>query len=232
MRDILIIIPTRSSGGTRVQSLDRLIKSWRKTTYGYSDIMTIVDDDDHEHYRDVLPPTGHHMIMRRTNLVNKLNRAAEEVLDDYHTLCFVGDDVVFHTDGWDERITDWMLGNHPGICYCNDLLQGENLPNNVFISSSIIKAQGYMVPPVMKHYYIDNYWKDLGIRLGKIKYFPDIIIEHLHWSNNKAEKDSLYSESEKMMEEDRQAFDKYRIEQFDSDIKKIKEYRDSQKTEL
>lgn len=224
MRDILIIIPTRSSGGTRVQSLDRLIKSWRKTTYGYSDIMTVVDDDDHDNYRDVLPPIGHHMILRRTNLVNKLNRAAQEVVDKYHTLCFVGDDVVFHTEGWDERITDWMLGNHPGVCYCNDLLQGENLPNNVFLSSEIVKAQGYMVPPVMKHYYIDNYWKDLGIRLGSIKYFPDIIIEHLHWSNNKAEKDELYSESEKMMGEDQRAFDKYRAEQFDSDIEKIKEY--------
>jgi hypothetical protein len=224
MRDILIIIPTRSSGGTRVQSLDRLIKSWRKTTYGYSDIMTVVDDDDHENYRDVLPPMGHHMIMRRTNLVNKLNRAAEEVLDDYHTLCFVGDDVVFHTDGWDEKIAGYMSANEPAVCYCNDLLQGENLPNNVFISSEIVKAQGYMVPPVMKHYYIDNYWKDLGIRLGNIKYFPDIIIEHLHWSNNKAEKDELYSESEKMMGEDQRAFDRYRVEQFDSDIKKIKEY--------
>lgn len=226
MRDILIIIPTRSSGGTRVQSLDRLVKSWRKTTHGYSDIITVVDDDDWHHYTDpvnVLPPMGHNLIMPQTNLVNKLNRAAIELMDRYHTLCFVGDDVVFETDGWDERIVDWMLGHHPGVCYCNDLLQGENLPNNVFLSSEIVKAQGYMVPPEMKHYYIDNYWKDLGIRLGNLKYFPDIVIEHLHWSNGKSEKDQLYSESENMMERDRQAFDKYRAERFDSDIKKIAE---------
>lgn len=226
MRDILIIIPTRSSGGTRVQSLDRLIKSWRKTTYGYSDIMCVFDKDDVHNYTDILPPLGQSWVMDRMLLVDKLNKVATQpqLLENYHTLCFVGDDVVFETEGWDEQITDWMLGHHPGVCYCNDLLQGENLPNNVFLSSKIVKAQGYMVPPVMKHYYIDNYWKDLGIRLGSIKYFPDIIIEHLHWSNNKAEKDELYSESEKMMGEDQRAFDKYRAEQFDSDIEKIKEY--------
>jgi hypothetical protein len=226
MRDILIIIPTRSSGGTRVQSLDRLIKSWRKTTYGYSDIMCVFDKDDVHHYTDILPPLGQSWVMERDCLVGKLNKVATQpqLLANYHTLCFVGDDVVFETDGWDERITDWMLGHHPGVCYCNDLLQGENLPNNVFLSSEIVKAQGFMCPPELKHYYIDNYWKDLGIRLGSIKYFPDIIIEHLHWSNNKSEKDALYSESEKMMGEDQRAFDKYRMEKFDSDIQKIKSY--------
>lgn len=231
MRDILIIIPTRSSGGTRVQSLDRLIKSWRKTTYGYSDLAIIMDDDDYKNYGDIFPPMAKLHVGPRLNLVQKLNLTAAHYTDEYHTLCFVGDDVVFETEGWDERITDWMLGHHPGVCYCNDLLQGENLPNNVFLSSEIVKAQGYMVPPVMKHYYIDNYWKDLGIRLGNIKYFPDIIIEHLHWSNGKSEKDQLYSESEKMMAEDQKAFDNYRAERFDSDIKKIKQSTNSNEPE-
>jgi hypothetical protein len=223
MRDILIIIPTRSSGGTRVASLRRLIESWRKTTEGYSDLMTVTDEDDHHHYKDVLPPMGHAIIMPQAHLVKKLNLAAMAILNEYRIICFVGDDVVFQTPGWEKQIVDHMKVNSPCVAYCNDLLQGENLPNNVFLSSEIVEALGYMCPPELKHYYIDNFWKDLGIRLGHrgLKYFPDIVIEHMHWSNGKMEKDQLYTESERMMGEDRQAFDKYRIERFDSDIQKI-----------
>lgn len=224
MRDILIIIPTRSSGGTRVDSLRRLIESWRKTTEGYSDIMTVLDDDDKENYVGALNPIGHHVVMRRTNLVNKLNTAVKMTVKEYKIICFVGDDVVFQTPGWEKQIVDYMNVNGPCVAYCNDLLQGGNLPNNVFLSSEIVEALGYMCPPELKHYYIDNFWKDLGIRLGRMKYFPDIVIEHMHWSNNKMPKDELYTESERMMGEDQQAFDKYRAERFDSDIRKIAEF--------
>lgn len=232
MRDILIIIPTRSSGGTRIESIKRLFKSWRETTDGYSDILVCMDDDDYQQYIQILPPTSIIQIRSNMKLVEKLNIAAMNYADRYKIVCFVGDDVVFKTEGWEKEVVEWMEKNKPGVCYCNDLLQEETLPNNVFLSSEIVLAMGYMVPSSIQHYYIDNFWKDLGIRLSKLKYFPDIIIEHMHWSNDKAEKDALYTESEKMMETDRQAFDKYRVQKMAEDIEKIKNYsHDSKGTE-
>jgi hypothetical protein len=231
MRDILMIIPSRSSNGKRIASLQRLIQSWRKTTNGSSDLLLVLDHDDAHHYfGGWIPPMVGVTIIPRMKLAPKLNYVIEGfvTVGGYKTIGFVGDDVVFQTEDWEAEIVKWHDSN-VGISYCNDLLQGETLPNNVFISAEIVQALGFMVPRELQHYYIDNFWKDLGIRLGKLKYFPDTIIEHMHWSNSKSEKDELYTESEKMMGQDQQAFDKYRELAMAADVQKIKNY-DSRRT--
>jgi hypothetical protein len=72
--------------------------------------------------------------------------------------------------------------------------------------------------------FVDNFWKDLGIRLDCLKYFPEIITEHYHWSNNKTIQDAQYSEVNNLMERDRKIFDDYRNNQMASDIQRVKNY--------
>lgn len=187
----------------------------------------VLDRDDHEQYNDVKKEgvewvaTG----IGRKTLVEKLNNFSPGWGDEgYLGVSFMGDDCVFMTPGWELPIIEWLQSN-TGLCYCNDLLQGENLPNNVFIHVDVISALGFMAPPELKHYYIDNYWKDLGIRLGKLNYFPEIIIEHRHWSNNKEVKDATYTEAEKLMGADRETWDKYRITKLAEDVQRIQSYQ-------
>lgn len=219
-KKILILVPSRDGGSGRVVNVERLIKSWKDTTSGSSDLTIVADYDEWDIYGPIAKDIGL-FIQERRNLCPKLNAAAITSAEYYDIISFMGDDCVFQTKGWEEEIIAWQDKNK-GICYCNDLLQGEILPNNVFIWSDIIRALGFMCPPELQHYYIDNFWKDLGIRLGRIEYFSNIIIEHRHWSNGKAEKDKLYTDSEFMMGPDRLAFDTYRHLQFDQDIEKIK----------
>jgi hypothetical protein len=60
------------------------------------------------------------------------------------------------------------------------------------MQSRMIKALGFMAPPAMRHLYLDNFWKELGEAVGGLVYLPDVIIEHLHPVNGKAEWDERY----------------------------------------
>jgi hypothetical protein len=64
----------------------------------------------------------------------------------------------------------------------------------IAMTSDIVKALGGMVPPRMKHLYLDNFWKKLGEDLKIITYLDGVIIEHMHPIAGKAEWDEGYKE--------------------------------------
>lgn len=210
---IKILIPTRD----RPRILWRLVQSWLATSdNSNSDLVIIIDKDQKELYKGfstaIFPGIIVVALEKKYMLAPKLNTVARGVIrGDFGKALgvgFMGDDCVFRSDDWENRVYDKLILNK-GLVYCNDLLKGEEVPNNVFIHTEIIKKLGFMCPPVLQHYYIDNYWKDLGIRINNIHYFPDIIIEHMHHANQKAEKDALYTESERLLDLDKVAYDAY-----------------------
>jgi hypothetical protein len=81
-----------------------------------------------------------------------------------------------------------------------------------------------MAPPKQKHLYLDNFWKDLGLALGTLRYSGSVIVEHMHYSNNKNEQDEGYVEvnSSEMNDNDKKAFEDYKKDQFILDVEKLK----------
>jgi hypothetical protein len=86
------------------------------------------------------------------------------------------------------------MQRRPSMAYGNDLLQGERLPTMIAMTSDIVKALDGMVPPKMKHLYLDNFWKKLGQDLGALTYLDHVIVEHMHPIAGKAEWDEGYKE--------------------------------------
>lgn len=217
-KKILIVVPSRS----RPELMRNLLWSWKNTTSEKSDILVFLDTDDLEMFNY---PFLDHIIGVREELNYKNNRLVNlAVSRGYDIVGCLSDDFIFHTKGWEDEIIGWQKENR-GICYGNDLLQGASLPTAPFIHTSIIKSLGYAAPPELIHYFIDNYWMELGMRLDKIKYLPEILIEHKHWSAGKSEKDAVYSESEKVFEQDRNTWDKYRITKLADDVQKVQLYQ-------
>jgi hypothetical protein len=206
MESIALIVPTRS----RVDRFGDLKWSWKLTTGGKSRIIPIVDHDQIDDYGPVTADID--LVLSRENMiqssVEKINLGASVTAHKYPIIGFISDDFIFRTREWEDKVIEWQTANK-GICYCNDLLQGENLPTAVFMHSSLINALGYMGLPTLKHYYVDNYWLDLGTKLKRLKYFHDIIIEHQHWSNKKTIKDQLYSITENYMDQDKRTWDEF-----------------------
>lgn len=213
--DLLVIIPTRG----RPQAVPALVQAWDDTG-ATADLLFAVDNDDPElaGYKAEaakLKGDGRFRFVygKRRRLVGTLNQQAVKAAKQYRFLGFLGDD---HrprpaTMPWDARIRECLSGG-PGIVYGNDLLQGENMPTAVAMTSDIVQTLDYMAPPAMVHLCVDLVWKDWGRGMGRITYLDDMVIEHLHPAVGKAELDAGYEEvnSTEMVTADSAAYYDYR----------------------
>ncbi len=153
-----------------------------------------MDTDDEEliNYRSAVGIENIVEIENKTRgMAYPVNVAAKKYANEYDYFTFIGDDHRLRTPDWDIALMR-AIGNRPGLSYGNDLLQAENLPTAVMMSAAIVRALGGMVPPKLKHLYLDNFWKALGNDLGHLTYLPQVIIEHLHPVAGKAEWDEGY----------------------------------------
>lgn len=216
-KDILVIVPSRSAGVGREKNVERFIQHWMYFTEGYSDICISLDDDD-EHYYDRYKNVIY-TVNPNERFVPKLNRAALHFKDEYKCIAFFGDDHIIKTK-WESAMLDYFQNhNDIGICYGNDLLQGERLPTAVCMTSNIISNLGYMVPKTLLHMYADNFWIDLGKATNSIAYFNDIIWEHLHPDIGKATRDTQYQYAAAVVNHDLIEYQNYlRNGQFDHDV--------------
>jgi hypothetical protein len=98
------------------------------------------------------------------------------------------------TPGWDQLYLNALdeLGG-TGVVYGNDLFQSERLPTAPGLSADIVRELGWYAPPQLGHLYCDNFWLELGRRSGRLRYLPDVVIEHRHPDAGKAAFDPTYA---------------------------------------
>lgn len=216
MVENLVIIPTRS----RPDNARRAVEYLQKNSV-ISDIVLGLDEDDEMNYPRL--DGVMYEVYERKMMIATLNKIAVKYADKYNFITFLGDDNIVHTEKWDVILSNTLKIVGGGLTYGDDQLQHRNLPTSVMVSSDIIRCLGYMVPPTFTHLWADNFWKKLGERLGRLYYNPKVNWEHLHYVNNKAKKDDLYTEvnSDEMYKKDYEAYLRYCIEQLDSDVEKL-----------
>ncbi|MFF8299565.1 glycosyltransferase family 2 protein [Streptomyces globisporus] len=227
--DLLVIIPTRG----RPQAVPALVQAWDDTG-ATADLLFAVDNDDPElsGYKveaAKLKGDGRFRFVygKRLRLCGTLNQQAVKAAKRYRFLAFMGDD---HRPRpaempWDARIRECLSGG-PGIVYGNDLLQGEAMATAVAMTSDIVATLGYMAPNVLTHLCLDLVWLDWGRGMGRITYLDDMVIEHLHPANGKADLDAGYEEvnSDAMVSADSAAYYDYRDNGgLDSDLAKLRQ---------
>ena len=189
MKKIAILIPTRE----RLEDFKIFAESWKNTTEGYSDVIVRIDDDDltYEEIKKEYPEFVYEYGERKPFL-DLLNDSAIKYSETYNYIGFMEDDCNFNTQGWERIFINKLmeLGDN-GIVWGNDLVNGEYIVGLPFMNSKIIKKLGYMCPPEIKYLWADHFWKDIGEALGSLYYFPDVIIEHRHYSKGKRQKDAI-----------------------------------------
>jgi hypothetical protein len=208
---LLLIVPSRK----RPKACDELLATFKKTAED-ADIIFGLDDDDQSQYSPAV--LNHSSINPRLRMGGTLNLLATRHADEYEFLSFMCDDHRPRTNGWDRILCD-AIGDRPGVSYGDDLLQGKNLPTAVTMSAEIVRRIGYMVPPVLVHMYMDNFWRDFGEKIGNLQYRPDVIIEHLHYLAGKAVNDLQYQEvnAAHVYEKDRLSYEDYKKTQMEAD---------------
>ena len=207
MKNLVILVPSRE----RPSNIAELIKSLDETETE-SDLIVILDDDEpcFEQYIE-LGATILTVEKEGKGMAKPLNFAANLFKNDYRHFAFLGDDHRPRTKNWDVHFINALDELETGLVYGNDLFQSEGLPTAVAMTGNIVKALEGMVPPGMIHLYLDNFWLQLGRDLNAIRYFPDIIIEHLHPAAGKAQWDEGYKtvNAEEVYSADQKAFVEY-----------------------
>lgn len=200
MNKVLIIVPSRSRPEVSLEFYEEF-----KKNSVMSDLLFGLDDDDVEYPRI---PGALYEVNPRKGMNGTLNELAVKYADKYDYIGFLGDDHRPRTYGWDELLVNAIKDIKNGIVYGNDLFQKHQLPTAVILDSRIVRTLGYMAPPKQKHLYLDNFWLDLGKTLGTIRYLDDVIVEHMHFANGKAEKDAGYAEvnSNQVFDHDREQY--------------------------
>jgi len=206
--DLIVIIPTRGRPDNAVALEQAFVDTNTTAKRVY-----VVDfsDETRSEYSWKLPLESVIMIHNETKgMAYPLNYVAREFLGEFDNFAFMGDDHRPRTANWDQLFVE-QLYSGSDIVYGNDLFQGAALPTAVAMSSQIVKELGGMVPDTQRHLYLDNFWLKLGQDLGKIKYMPEVIIEHCHAFNGKAPMDENYARvnAPEIYSADKIAFDNY-----------------------
>lgn len=189
MPDLCVFIPTYR----RRERMEECLKSFRDTTLGEVDLFLVVDEGD-DSYEGI---DAEIITVKPGTLVTVINDAALQLAERYDALMMVSDDVIFRTSGWDLYMTGILeaMGG-TGFVYPDDKRRYD-IPEQVLISSDIVRALGWFAEPGFGHFYIDNVWAELGKRLGLIRFCPQAVIEHLHWTvNPEVARDETYSTAE------------------------------------
>jgi len=214
--DLLVMVPTR---GRRAQC-ERLLESFTATATR-ADLLFITDPDDDSYEGMDWGQATHAVLEPREYLTGKLNKTALAMADLYPVLAWFGDDCEFQTPGWDTLMLATLekdLGGH-GWVYPDDKRR-QDVPEHWMVSSDVVQALGWFANPVLNHFYIDNSVADLAKRADMIRWCPQAVVEHLHYSVcAETGHDEVYQTTEdKFGEPDRQAFEEWRSSQLANEV--------------
>jgi len=198
--ELVVIVPSRG----RPEAVAELAAAFSETCTARTRLVFAIDDDD---------PAGHLYLMAvvdrvresgqslgirsdsANSMVEALNQAARAVVGAEHppyAVAFLGDDHRPRTRGWDTEYLTALRQLGSGLVYGDDLVRGEALPTQVAMTADIVRALGWMAPPVLGHLYVDDFWRNLGVHAGCIRYLRHVIVEHLHPVAGTAELDAGY----------------------------------------
>jgi len=193
--DLAVIVPSRG----RPENIRQLCEAWDDTTAGaMTDLIVVVDDDDPAlaDY-EVLEVWGQGVVSHLVtpawgSMVGALNAAARHYARDFPYVGFMGDDHRPRTVGWDLQVVAALRDLGTGIVSGPDGYRADQLPTWCAMTSNIVRTLGYMAPPSLHHMYVDNAWQTLGTALGKYRFLPDVLVEHMHPLAGKSADDEGY----------------------------------------
>lgn len=229
---LLMVMPTRSRP---VQADEAAREAIRNADVRDLTRVFVAVDGDHEQTPeyDALPPRpGVTRVLGDSHrgMVGTLNFWAQWGASrgdrPFTYIGFMGDDHRPRTPRWDFRL---MEAAGRGIAYGNDLNMGRKLPTAVVMHADIVRALGFMAPPVLGHLYVDNYWLELGRLLGELTYLDDVVIEHMHPTVGKGQDDEQYRRvnAPEQFKVDGDAWRQYRaLGHLVEDVDRIRRYRE------
>lgn len=225
--ECVILCPTRENAEG---ALNMVISACKTAHRLGTEIVLVIDEDEPQAaaYKAIPSQIGdlYHvpvtvMTVPGGSLTKATNEAVERMWDSDAIVGHVGDDHRFITPGWDNAIRDAI---HDGalVAYAYDGFRAA-WASAWWTPMRVIRTLGWLAVPGSMHLTIDDVFMDIGAGLGRLKFLPKVLIEHLHPAGGKVEWRPIvkahYSRDKRVREEEN--LYRYRRDHFADDIHKL-----------
>lgn len=136
---------------------------------------------------------------------------------DWDILVLVSDDMIPVVKGFDSIIIQKMKEHFPdtdGVLHFNDGFEGDkrNITLSI-IGRKLYERIGYVYHPSYSSFFCDREFTDVVYAMGKVVYFPEVIIKH-EWCGGPKSTDALYRRNSKMGRNDNKTYDRRKLLNF------------------
>lgn len=201
-----------------------MITSFKETST-LSDIIIGIDTDEKQisEYIDILCEFHILIIFFNGKTTTEIYNSIANCFNGYDFYHLTNDDFVYMTKDWDKIIVQSSETLGKGIFYGNDTVQKDRMCTAPIISGDIVRSLRWLQMPTLTHLCGDLVWHSIGKKLNILHYLKDVIIEHRHYQNNKAQLDETYrkTNSKEMYDRDWKAFDSWIKESREEDLQRI-----------
>lgn len=133
---------------------------------------------------------------------------------------FLADDAILDEQGMlrqlEEEAGDW------NISYANDKHWGSRLPTMPCIGGELARTLGYLSPPGLLHWAIDNAWGVIGERLHCLRYRADLTYTHLNPVWGTAPDDATYQWARNLSPEWERILRAWMVNGLPADLERVK----------
>jgi len=190
---ISVCVPTRG----RPQRFAEMLASLRETAETEVEVIAAVDEDDET--RDAYPTDGvEYVTVPAGTLQSGLWDVAWQRAHGDIAM-HADDDIMFRTHGWDTAVLTEFEAFPDGIggVFTANGQHGPDMwpivwPTHPFWTRGFVEAVGYLTPPHFPSWHAEHWPVQIAQAVGRLRYVPDILIEHCHFTLGKAEVDDTY----------------------------------------
>jgi len=207
-----------------------MLKSFDETKSDGTDIVIYISDCDPrlEEYKVTLKDRNY-IVGKRLPTSHVFNYCAEK-FPDYQYYGEVADDHIYITKNWDDILIKEIEAHGGwGIAWGWGMIHPREarLPQAVVMSANVVRALGFFSHPSITHAYNDRFMQDLMETLNMAYYRPDVIVEHRHVLNNKAQMDDNYRWvlSSETLEIGKKQYELWRATEMQNDIERVRKAR-------
>uniref|UniRef100_A0A7C3SMM6 Glycosyltransferase n=1 Tax=Dictyoglomus turgidum TaxID=513050 RepID=A0A7C3SMM6_9BACT len=121
------------------------------------------------------------------------NQCLSIATKDYYMIC--GDDVVFETQNWDEKVLRVFKDFSDKIVYVgvNDVIHNDgSLAVHGIVHKNWVDALGYLTPKIFIYNYADNWIDDIAKMINRRIFLREVIVRHNHWIVDSTLYDTTY----------------------------------------
>jgi len=104
------------------------------------------------------------------------------------------DDLLYRTKGWD-LVLDSIVPEYADDIYCmwfEDKINGPDHCAFPIVSRKWYETLGYFTPGIFNFGYNDTWIHDIAKRINRVRFIPEVVNEHMHFTTGKSELDDTY----------------------------------------